>query len=166
MDPKIVQITGSTDMVTRRYVDRRTGVGLDVLVLYGPAFDVSSHTPEVCYPAAGFEPMPGATERAIPVEGPAAAPFRSLAFTKGEGGLADSQEVYYSFRLDGRWTTQVAGPKASMRIPGLFKVQVSRRLSGRERRDIENPCEPFLTALVGEIEARMAGRPTGLTASR
>jgi hypothetical protein len=165
MDPKIVRITGGTDLVTRRYVDRRTGVGLDVLVLYGPTFDVSPHTPEVCYPAAGFEAIPGASERPILVGGPAAVPFRSLAFTKGEGGLADSREVYYSLRYDGRWTTRAASPRDSSRIPGMFKVQVSRRLSGRERRDVENPCEPFLAALVGEIESRMAGKRPEATAT-
>ena len=163
LDPQIVRITGSTDLVARRYVDRRTGVGLDVIVLYGPTSDMMFHIPEVCYPSAGFEAMPGVFERPIAVEGggPAPVPFRSLAFTKGEGGLADSQEVYYSLRYDGRWTTRSASPKASRRIPGMYKVQASRRISGRERRDVDNPGEPFLAALVGEIEARLAGARPG-----
>jgi hypothetical protein len=158
MDPRIVRITGSTDLVARRYVDRQTGVGLDVIVLYGPMSDVLFHTPEVCYPSAGFEAMPGVVERPIAIEKPSplTVPFRSLAFTKGEGGLADSQEAYYSLRYDGRWTTQLTSPKALRRISGMYKVQVSRRISGRERRDVDNPCEPFLAALVGEIETRIA----------
>jgi hypothetical protein len=159
MDPRIVRITGSTDLISRHYVDRWTGVGLDVIVLYGPTSDMLYHTPEVCYPSAGFEAMPGVFERPITVEGSerSPVPFRSLAFTKGEGGLADSQEVYYSLRYDGRWTTRSATPKASRGIPGMYKIQVSRRISSRERRDVENPCEPFLATLVGEIEARLAG---------
>jgi hypothetical protein len=157
MDPRIVRITGSTDLVSRRYVDRRTGVGLDVIVLYGPTAEMLSHTPEICYPSAGFEPLPGLSERPIAVEGvDRPVPFRSLAFTKGEGGLAESQEVYYSLRYDGRWTTLCATPKAARRIPGTLKVQVSRRISDRERRDVDNPCEPFLASLIGEIEARLA----------
>ena len=166
MDPRIVRSSGSTDLVTRRYVDRRTGVGLDVVVLYGPTSDMFIHTPELCYPAAGYEPLPDLFERAIPLEGnpSATVPFRSLAFTKGEGGLSDSQEVYYSLRYDGRWTTRTATPRASKRSPGMVKVQVSRRISPRERRDVDNPTEPFLAALVGQIEARMAGSTS--TASR
>jgi hypothetical protein len=39
----------------------------------------------------------------------------------------------------------------------MYKVQVSRRASARERRDLDNPCEPFLALLVGEIQARMDG---------
>jgi EpsI family protein len=158
MDPRIVRITGSTDLVSRHYIDRRTGVGLDVIVVYGPTSDMLFHTPELCYPSAGFAAMPGVFERSIAVEGTASAtvPFRSLAFTKGEGGLADSQEVYYSLRYDGRWTTQSASHKASKRIPGMYKVQVSRRISDRESREVDNPCEPFLAALIGEIETRIA----------
>ena len=168
MDPRIVRGSGSTDIVTRRYVNQKTGVSLDVVILYGPTSDMFIHTPELCYPAAGFEVLPGTVERSIPVEGTGSVPFRSLAFTKGEGGLADTQEVYYSLWYDGRWTTQSTSPKASQRIPGMYKVQLSRRISSRERRDLDNPCEPFLASLVGQIEARMArgrARPPS-TASR
>jgi Protein of unknown function (DUF3485) len=160
MDPRIVRGSGSTDMITRRYVNQRTGVAIDVVVLYGPTSEMFIHTPEFCYPAAGFDPLTGTVERPIVVEGAGTVPFRSLAFTKGEGGLADTQEVYYSLWYDGRWTTQSTSPKASQRIPGMYKVQIARRISTRERRDLDNPCEPFLASLVGEIEARMArGRP-------
>ncbi len=111
--------------------------------------------------------MPGVFERPIAGPkrpGPATVPFRSLAFTKGKGGLADLQEVYYSLRYDGRWTTQSVSSKALKRISGMYKVQVSRRISDRERRDVDNPCEPFLAALVGEIEARIAAtRPETAT---
>jgi hypothetical protein len=163
LDPRIVRGSGSTDIITRRYVDQGTGVGLDVVVLYGPTSDMFIHTPELCYPAAGYDPLPGTVERPIGGGGAGPVPFRSLAFTKGEGGLAETQEVYYSLWYDGRWTTQSTSPKASRRIPGMYKVQVCRRISTRERRDLDNPCEPFLASLVAEIESRMArGRPTSV----
>lgn len=165
MDPLIVRGSGSTDIVTRRYVNQKTGVSLDVVILFGPTSDMFIHTPELCYPAAGYDVLSGAVERPIAVDGMGTIPFRSLAFTKGEGGLADTQEVYYSLWYDGRWTTQSTSPKASQRIPGMYKVQIARRISDRERRDLDNPCEPFLGVLVGEIEARMArGRPLSTAA--
>ncbi len=139
MDPRIVRGSGSTDIITRRYVDRGTGVGLDVVVLYGPTSDMFIHTPELCYPSAGYEPLPGTAERPIDVGGGASVPFRSLAFGKGEAGLLDVQEVYYSLWYDGRWTTRSTTPRASMRIPGMYKVQVSRRASGPRARDLDNP---------------------------
>jgi hypothetical protein len=166
MDPKIVRISGSTDHISRCYINQRTGVRLDLFILYGPTFDVSMHTAEVCYPSIGYEPLPGAVDRPIRLEDGATIPFRSLAFRKGEQGIADTQEVYYSHWYDGRWTTDSASPKAAARIPGMYRVQVSRRLSDRERRDIDNPCEPFLAALIGELDARIARGPQPSTGGR
>jgi EpsI family protein len=155
MDPRLVRRTGSSDVITRRYINQRTGVTIDAVILYGPTSDMFIHTPELCYPAAGFEPLSDTSERPIVVEGVGTVPFRSLAFTKGEGGLTDMQEVYYSLWYDGHWTTQSTTPKASQRIPGMYKIQISRRISTRERRDLDNPCEPLLVSLISEIESRM-----------
>ena len=172
MNPTIIRGTGSSDMISRRYVNQRTGVAIDAVVLYGPTSEMFIHTPEVCYPAAGFDPMDSPVERPIVVESTTtstnktAVPFRSLAFTKGEGGLADIQEVYYSLWYDGGWTTRTTTPKASQRIPGMYKVQIARRISAHERRDIDNPCESFLASLIVEIEARMArNHPVTTTSS-
>src|SRR4051794_39321881 len=37
LDPQIARLTGQTDHIFRTYVDTRTGVALDVIILYGPA---------------------------------------------------------------------------------------------------------------------------------
>jgi hypothetical protein len=158
MDPRIVEATGSTDHVTRRYVDGRTGVMLDVIILYGPTSDVFIHSPELCYPKAGFASAGETLTRQVPgPNGPI--PFRSLAYSKGEGAHVDRQEVFYSWRYNGRWSTSVSSPKESARIPGMYKVQIARRISARESRAVSNPCEAFLELLVPDLEARMTGSP-------
>jgi hypothetical protein len=43
------------------------------------------------------------------------------------------------------------------RIPGMLKVHLARRVTEHERRDIGNPCEAFLEALLPEVERRLAG---------
>lgn len=158
MDPRIVEATGSTDHVTRRYVDGRTGVMLDVIILYGPTSEVFIHSPELCYPKAGFASAGDAMARPIACPG-GAIPFRSLAYTKGEGSQTDRQEIYYSWRFNGRWSTTVSSPKESARIPGMYKVQIARRISLRESRALSNPCEAFLELLLPDLEARMTGGP-------
>lgn len=158
MDPQIVKGTGSTDHITRRYVDGRTGVILDVIVLYGPTSDVFIHSPEVCYPRASFASAGESMARSVACPG-GAVPFRSLAYTKGEGAQTDRQEIYYSWRYNGRWSTSVSSPKESARIPGMYKVQIARRISPRESRALSNPCESFLEQLLPDLEARMTGSP-------
>lgn len=159
LDEQIVRATGSTDRITRHYVDQRTGVNFDLIILYGPTSDMFIHAPELCYPKAGFRPFGDAKERSIP--GPnGRIPFRSLAYSKGEGGRREIQEIYYSWRYNGRWSTSVSSPKQSERIPGMYKIQLARRITSEESRDFDNPAEAFLEILLPEFERRLSGEPS------
>lgn len=161
MDDQIVRATGSTDRITRRYIDQRTGVNLDVIVLYGPTSDMFIHRPELCYPKAGYVQFGDAKRRSIPL-GKVSIPFKTLAYTKGEGGQTEIQEIHCAWRYSGHWFMDVSNPKQSERIPGMYKVQVSRRISPTENRDLDNPAEAFIELLVSEIERRISGEASPL----
>ena len=49
-------------------------------------------------------------------------------------------------------------PKEMERVPGMYKVQVARRLLPSEARTLDNPCEAFLEALLPVLEARIKGQ--------
>jgi hypothetical protein len=156
LDPKIARRTGATSLITRRYVDQRTGATLEAIILYGPSTEVYGHVPEVCYLAAGYEKAAGPDSRKVRVGG-REVPFRSLVYSKGEGGQADLHEVYYSWRYSTHWSPDVVGKyKQFERIPGMLKVHLARRVTEHERRDIGNPCEAFLEVLLPELERRLA----------
>lgn len=157
LDPRIVEATGSTDHITRRYVDSRTGVAIDVIILYGPTSNIFIHTPELCYPKAGYAERGESYARDIRIPG-GTAPFRSLEYTKGETGQLEYQEVYYSWRYNGRWSPAVGNLKQSERIPGMYKVQLARRVGPYESRTIDNPCERLLEQLLPDLESRITGQ--------
>lgn len=159
IDEQIARGTGADQVVTRRYVNQDTGVAVDVILLYGPAAEMSIHGPEVCYPSAGYAPVGDAADKVVKAEG-GDVPFRSLVFRKGEGASADLQEVYYTWRHGGRWSPEAGIRKRFERIPSMYKVHVARRLTARERRDVGNPCEAFLAALLPELQRRMTS-PSG-----
>ena len=155
-DEQIVRATGCSDSVFRHYVDQATGAGLEAYILYGPPPAMVGHQPEICYPTAGYKQVGHTITRPVAI-GPIQAPFLSFAYAKGEGGETDLQEVYYAWRLNGPWTTSGGTMKQFERIPGLFKVQIARRLTDHERRDVGNPCEAFLHVLLPELEQRLSG---------
>ena len=159
IDEQIARGTGADQIVTRRYVNQDTGVAVDVILLYGPAAEMSIHSPEVCYPSAGYLPVGDSAAKVVKAEG-GDVPFRSLVYRKGEGASADLQEVYYTWRYDGRWSPEVGIRKRFERIPSMYKVHVARRLTDHERRDVGNPCEAFLAALLPELQRRMTS-PSG-----
>lgn len=160
LDPRIVQATGSTELVTRSYVDQMTGVTLDVIILYGPTSDIFIHEPKLCYPKAGFTSAGDEFDLPIPLpDGGKPIEFHSVAYEKGEPGRLDSQEIVYAWKYNGRWSGKSPQPKESERIPGMYKVQVARRYNPGEARKRDNPCVSFLEALVPDLDARMAGHP-------
>jgi Protein of unknown function (DUF3485) len=154
LDLQIARGTGADEIVTRRYVNQGTGVVIEAIILYGPAVDMYIHIPELCYPSAGFNLVGGPEAKVIEAEG-LRVPFRSLVYAKGEGAQADLQEVYYSWRYNGRWTPEVGKQKHFERIPSMYKVHVARRAFEGERRDVGNPCEAFLRELLPELERRI-----------
>jgi len=166
LDPKIARRTGATDLITRRYVDQRTGATVEAIVLYGPSTEVYGHIPEVCYLAAGYDKLAGPDVRTIRA-GAEEVPFRSLLYSKGEGGQADLHEVYYSWRYRTHWSPEVVNTyKRFERIPGMLKVHLARRVTEHERRDIGNPCESFLSVLLPELERRLAAASSSPASGR
>ena len=96
--------------------------------------------------------------RPVPLgTGKARARFRSSVFLK-PGSLADDrQEVLYSFRHVGLWTPDASATFKRFRLePGMYKVQVERRLAPQERHDLATPSVEFLAALLPELESRIA----------
>ncbi len=167
LDALTLRITGSTDHILRTYVDELTGVTLSALVLFGPAVPVVPHTPEVCYPACGFVPVDESMTRPIKIDKKGTAPFRSAVYAKSGGRTILREEVYYSFRLGNDWSPDMGrGRKFPRKNPGIFKVQVQRRVVEGERRDRDEPIEQFLGLLVDDIERRVANAATDAAKSK
>jgi EpsI family protein len=157
LDPLIARATGSDQIVTRRYVNQQTGATIDAILLYGPAVEVYLHAPEVCYPAAGYAQVAGPETREIKA-GALSAPFRSLVYSKGEGGPGELQEVYYSWWYNGRWNAATGVQKRFERIASMYKVQLARRVNPGEKRDVGNPCESLLRELLPDLDRRMSAK--------
>jgi hypothetical protein len=163
LDPQIARIAGSSDHLIRTYANEQTGVTITVLLIYGQGQYLSQHVPEVCYPNTGFIPADEATDREV-LTNRGYARFRSLAFAKLGGAGDFRDEVYYSFRHEGRWYPDAAADWKRLRQnPSMFKLQLERRLAPRERRHIGNPTEQFLSVFLPVLERRIAGTPKSLT---
>lgn len=53
-DPHVRKVAGAIGAVSRMYRNSRTGEQVDLWLIVGHARDISFHTPDVCYPSAGF----------------------------------------------------------------------------------------------------------------
>lgn len=153
LDPEIARIAGSSDHILRTYVNDETGDRASVLVLYGLATMVWGHTPQVCYPAVGFQPLVDYRDVEIPLKDGGTVPFRESLYGKSEAGTVSNHEVYHSFRNAGEWRTDMASQWKRFRShPGMFKIQIDRRTESANIDD--KACHDLLAGLVEEIEKR------------
>jgi EpsI family protein len=160
IDEEIAKGTGAAQLVTRRYVNQATGVQIEVILLFGKAVNIYMHSPEVCYPSAGFALEGAMEDRLIPAGGDERARFRRMVYSKGAGTRAEHQEVYYAWWYDGRWTPTIGALKHFERVSGMYKVQIGRMIPATEALDAASgsPAESFLKELLPEFQRRLARR--------
>jgi Protein of unknown function (DUF3485) len=159
LDPQIARIAGSSDHLIRTYVNDRNGEQASVMILYGLAYLVWPHTPDACYPAAGFKSVPPSREVDIDVpETTIKARFREQNFAKYQTGAGIYQQVYYSLRNAGEWGLNLESRWKSFRYnPGMFKVQVQRQVVAVGKAE-NNSLEELLGKIVQEIEQRLTAK--------
>ena len=163
LDPLTIRISGSTDHILRTYVDEMTGVMLSVLVLFGPAEPVLPHTPQICYPASGHKAIGDPVDLDIKIGDSETARFRCSVFAKSGGRAIIRNAVYHSFLLEQLWTPAVATQKFPRKNPGIFKVQIQRRIGDVESVGKDEPIEGFVQQLLPLLEKMIAdaqARPT------
>ena len=144
LEPEIAKIAGAKDHLIRTYEDDKSGQRASVMVLYGLAYIVWAHSPDVCYPATGFRTLLPSQDQDLEIPVPeksTTARFRLQHFVKSKAGQTDYRQVYYSFQNAGRWGVDMGRNWKSFRYhPGMFRVQV--QCQGFEpRQDRREFCE-------------------------
>jgi hypothetical protein len=136
--------------VMRRYVDRKTGEAIALLVVCGRPGPIATHSPEVCYTGRGLE-MTAQNRYAVPGMSPAGE-FWVGDFHK-EGPVVDSGlRIFWSWSPDGVWKA-VANPRVAFAArPALYKVYVIQETvrSGPPRAD--EAGARFLAALLPALD--------------
>jgi hypothetical protein len=154
LDPETVKLAGSSDHVLRDYQDSKTGQTVSVLIVYGLAYSVFGHSPEVCYPAGGYAAVGRPEDHNFFLSGSKTpVKYRSKLFSKTVASVTQAYEVLWSFWHAGSWLPDVSDHFKTFRTsPALFKIQIQSPLTGNssEKASIES----LVKELVREIDTR------------
>jgi hypothetical protein len=167
LDPEVARYAGASQHVVRGYLDEKSGEKAVALVLYGLATVVYPHTPDICYPCAGYKLVRGPVDYSITVPGVKnPVRYRWAIYGKRVGGIFRYEEAYHTFLHNGEWLPDTADRWKLFRYhPGLFKVQISRAVSGLNE-DSDGPCKSLLAEIVRQVNDRLASTPAGETPSK
>jgi len=162
LDPRIARIAGANAYLLQNYVDQKSGAVVLVLILYGTARSVFSHSPEICYPANGYQLVmpPGVADHEFSdVTSRFPVRFRSAFFSRNVGATKQYEEVYYTFRHNEQWLPDVSGRWKLFRYhPGMFKILLQRPATDLSMDN--SPTESLLKEIVREVDVRIAQNKT------
>jgi hypothetical protein len=145
-----VAIAGIDGYVLRKYVNRRTGSVVTIYLACGRPGPVAVHTPDECYPGAGFAQAGTATRYAPP--GTPAAEFKVQQFRRQNPAAPSELRIFHTFGQAGAWTTPEHPRLAFARSSVLYKLYVVREMASASEPPEKDPATDLIKVLMPELQ--------------
>ena len=158
-DPKELERAGAVGHVSRLYRNVRTKGRVSAFVVCATPHDASGHTPDRCYPGAGFEIGESEHRQTVPLaDGRKAETFTGTFRKQGQ-----TLRVFWTYGIDGTWIApqiariELAGADA---VYKLYAIIDETRIKSQSLAE----CTDFLGALLPALDqavasSREAGAP-------
>lgn len=156
-DPRELERAGAVGHIARQYRNVRTKSRVSAFVVCATPHDASGHTPDRCYPGAGFEIGESEHRQTVPLaDGRKAETFTGTFRKHGQ-----TLRVFWTYGVDGEWVApqiariELAGTDA---VYKLYVIIDETRIPGAQSMQA---CLDFLRALLPTLnEAVAAARAT------
>lgn len=155
-DPKQLERAGAVGHISRLFVNKETGAKVSAFIVCATPHDASGHTPDRCYPGAGFEIAEQEHRQSIPLaDGRTAETFTGTFRKTGQ-----TLRVFWTYGVDGRWIApqiariELAGKSA---VYKLYAIIDETRLPGGQAALV---CADFLSALLPAFDEAIFGTKT------
>jgi len=159
-------MTGAAGYISRIYTNPTKGLAVSVLLLSGLPGDITTHTPDACYPGAGytlgnaekFERKYGADQRAE---------FQTAVASRS-GANPSYLRLYWAWRSSKGWSAPQDARWALAAEPMLSKLYVVRETGGAKIDPKDDPCNEFMTHLLPALDSAMSDptqQPAGTSTS-
>jgi hypothetical protein len=144
-----VALTEISGYLSRRYVNRRTGAVVSVLVVCGRPGPVSVHPPEVCYQGAGYEEFGAGSVYACPA-GPGGK-FQVRQFRKRNVATPTHLRLLYAWSASDAWAAPKYPRFTFARHPMLCKLYVVRELLNPDEALADSPESDLINSFLPEL---------------
>ncbi len=163
---KQMAIAGAVGQVSRVYTNSKNGTSVSVLLLSGLPGNISTHTPDICYPGAGYtlgETQAHAQAYAVPQQ---TAGFQTTIASRS-GTSPSRLRLYWAWHGSSGWSAPENARWAFAAEPYLVKLYVVRETGGVAIDPKQDPCTEFLSLLLPELDRVISpsGVPAGPTSS-
>lgn len=147
-DPAQLKAAGAVGHVTREYQNVDTGMRVGVFVVCATPHDASGHTPDRCYPSAGFEIAEQEHREMIPLERGGKAEAFSGAFRKP----GESLRILWTYAVTGKWIAPQIARIELANNPSVFKIYTIVDETNLPRGEGNRVGLQFLSELIPEFD--------------
>jgi hypothetical protein len=164
-DEKILKIDGAEGELVRTYRNAHNEE-VRISIVCARLQDIFYHTPDRCYPAAGFEMQGDPHPEVIETASNTTAEFFTTSFLKSEALGTQSERGFWSWSADGQW---VAPKNPKLKFAGqqhaLYKLYVFASIpSGKQKSTDRDFVRDFIRVFVPALELSL--RPAMIKAGR
>jgi EpsI family protein len=164
-DEKILKIAGAEGEMVRSYKNANGDV-VRVSMICARLQDIFYHSPDRCYPAAGFE-MQGDPQPEVFEIGDRTAEFFTTSFLKSEPTGTHQERGYWSWSGDGTWKA-AKNPKLEFAndAHALYKLYIFASVPAltKQKTSDHDFCQDFIRVFVPAVERAL--RPALVKAGR
>jgi hypothetical protein len=159
-DPKEIEAAGAVGHISRLYRNNRTKARVSAFVVCALPYDASAHTPDRCYPGAGFTIGESEHRVKVPVGDGRSAEVLTGTFAKAGQTL----RIFWTYGVagdagDGRidWVAPQLPRIALSGEPSVYKLYAiaDQTRVGTSQSMVE--CEGFISQLAPALDAALAG---------
>jgi len=141
-----LEAAGAEAHLSANYTNPKNGQTVSVYMICGASRNVSVHTPEACYPGAGFV-MEGRTQKYTV----GAAEFTTAVFTKSTPSGTQRLRLFWAWTADGTWQSPdfprlVFGGRQSLNKLYLITA------APPDQQVNDSPILPFAAAFLPEVQ--------------
>ena len=159
--PNDLPLKEKSTATSRSYLSPSRQLTASITLISGPPGSVSTHTPDVCYPASGYKTVRQPARETIDLPGGGQASYYVADFEKKSATRTERYRVRWSWTADGTWVAPDRARFAFLRVPELFKLYVVTPVpEAAGDRTAEDPpaVRQFVAASFAQYSGLFAGR--------
>jgi Protein of unknown function (DUF3485) len=156
--PRERKLAGAEACLARVYTNPGRGVTVSVLLVGGLPGKISTHTPELCYTASGYDlGTPSAYDRRYGANG-RRANFRTALATRGAANPSILR-IFWTWHASTGWAAPGEPRWTFASEPTLCKLYVVRQAGGANVEPDRDPCNDFLDVLLPVLDRTVFAAP-------
>jgi hypothetical protein len=149
--PEELERAGAVGHVSRAYFNRKSKARLSVFVVCATPHDASGHTPDRCYPGAGFEIAETEHRLTVPLDDGRSAEVFTGTFRKSGQTL----RVFWTYGFDGRWVAPQLARIELAPAKAVYKLYVIMDETPLPPGVGSKICTEFMSLLLPQFDAAL-----------